>query len=98
MTHGRERITQDPEDHGRACKPGGYLLDVLEELHQNCSSKDKTGSCGDCANTPVAEQVPSDCSTSSGEGAPIPGSHEWIILNYEAGGMNDNVDEENNIV
>ena len=97
MTHGRERITQDPEDHGRACKPGGYLLDVLEELHQSCSFK-STGSCGDCANTPVAEQVPSNCSSSSGEGAPISGPAESIILDDDAGAFHDNDDEETNTV
>jgi hypothetical protein len=98
MTHGRERVTQDPEDHGRACKLGGYLLDVIEELHQNCSRKHETGSCGDCEDTPVAEQLISNCASIAGEGAPISRSAESIILDDDAGSMNDNDHEENNTV
>ena len=54
QTYGRERITDDPADQGHKCKVGGYLLNVLEELHRNCSRRDSTGSCGDCKGTPVA--------------------------------------------
>src|ERR1700730_407765 len=36
IASGRERITSDPNDQGRRCKRGGYLLDVLQHLHQSC--------------------------------------------------------------
>ncbi|MCU1338460.1 MAG: hypothetical protein JWO19_4041 [Bryobacterales bacterium] len=79
MTYGRERITHDPEDQGRKCKAGGYLLDVLEELHQSCSRKEVAGSCGDCVDTPVCEQRPGDSSSGSGEGS-SPQPAEAIVL------------------
>ena len=55
MTYGRERITCDTADKGRKCKPGGYLLDVIEEIHQGCFHREITGSCQICQNTPAAE-------------------------------------------
>jgi hypothetical protein len=87
MTHGRERVTKDLEDHGRVCKRGGYLLDVLEELHQSCVSKGR-GSCGDCANTPVAEVAPAISSnTLEQELVPVP---DESILEHQ----HDELDEE----
>jgi hypothetical protein len=87
MTHGRERVTQDPEDYGRACKRGGYLLDVLEELHHSCVHKGM-GSCGDCANTPVAEAARAISSnTLEQELVPAPGES---ILEHQ----NDELDDE----
>ena len=32
----RERITAEPNDHGRKCEPDGYLADVLEEVVTAC--------------------------------------------------------------
>jgi hypothetical protein len=43
----RERIATDPADEGRECPPGGYLEDVIRELHENCEYRDR-GSCRDC--------------------------------------------------
>jgi hypothetical protein len=43
----RERITTDPTDEGRECAPGGYLEDVIRELHENCEYRDR-GGCQDC--------------------------------------------------
>jgi hypothetical protein len=43
----RERITTDPTDQGRRCPPGGYLEDVLREVHQECEWRG-TGLCGNC--------------------------------------------------
>ena len=54
MTYGRERIVCDTADKGRKCKPGGYLLDVIEEIHQGCFHREITGSCQICRNTPAA--------------------------------------------
>jgi len=89
LTHGRERVTQDPEDHGRACKRGGYLLDVLEELHQSCVCKNM-GSCGDCANTPVAEAAPAISSTTSEQGlVPTPGESMLEHQHDELDGENE---------
>jgi hypothetical protein len=51
----RERITTDPYDCGRRCEPGGYLIDVLEEIHQDCWHRMQHGVCRACADTPVAE-------------------------------------------
>jgi hypothetical protein len=36
----RERITTDPADEGRSCLPGGYLEDVIRELHEVCDLRD----------------------------------------------------------
>ncbi len=58
FVHGQYRITSNPNDQGRRCKAGGYLLDVLEEIHQNCSEREKSGSCQVCHGTPVAEEEP----------------------------------------
>ena len=37
----RERITTDPLDEGRHCPPGGYLEDVIRELHEQCEFRDR---------------------------------------------------------
>jgi hypothetical protein len=59
LSRGRERITTDPADKGRHCKRGGYLVDVIQELHQVCRNRELEGSCFDCRGTPVAESRPS---------------------------------------
>ena len=51
-----ERITTDAKDHGRRCEPGGYLEDVIRELHEDCYFRGRDGSCNSCHNTPVANQ------------------------------------------
>jgi hypothetical protein len=56
MVWGRERITNDPTDKDRKCITGGYLLDVLKEIHQGCSHRLQSGSCLICKGTPVAEK------------------------------------------
>jgi hypothetical protein len=49
-----ERITSDPKDQGRRCQPGGYLEDVIRELHEDCWYRDRDGGCNTCKNTPIA--------------------------------------------
>jgi hypothetical protein len=49
-----ERITSDPKDQGRRCEPGGYLEDVIRELHRDCYHRERAGFCATCADTPVA--------------------------------------------
>lgn len=44
----RARITADPNDQGRKCDRGGYLEDVIRELHATCEQRDQ-GECGTCA-------------------------------------------------
>jgi len=51
---GRQRITEDPNDDGRQCRPGDYLLDVLWEVHAGCSHRQSPGQCSSCIGTPVA--------------------------------------------
>jgi hypothetical protein len=51
----RNRITSDPTDHGRRCKPGEYLLDIVEEIHSTCCYREKPGYCNSCIGTPVAK-------------------------------------------
>jgi hypothetical protein len=58
MLWGRQRIATDPADQGRKCKWGGYLLDVIQELHQACPERERTGSCHTCRGTSVAECRP----------------------------------------
>src|SRR5437867_4025131 len=53
----RERITTDPDDHGRKCEPGGYLADVLQQIHRDCEYRSE-GSCRACAGTPLSEPPP----------------------------------------
>ncbi len=53
----RERITTDPEDKVRKCEPGGYLADVLQEIHRDCAYR-SVGCCRACAGTPVSEPSP----------------------------------------
>jgi hypothetical protein len=55
----QERITSDPADHGRTCKPGGYLIDIIEERHRTCPERERSGSCHECKGTPIAECRPS---------------------------------------
>jgi hypothetical protein len=54
LVEARQRITSDPKDQGRRCDPGGYLLDVIEELHSSCHFRENPGHCGVCIGTPVA--------------------------------------------
>jgi hypothetical protein len=51
---GQERITSDPDDDGRTCEPGGYILGLLERFHQTCHWRTVSGTCRMCAGTPVA--------------------------------------------
>jgi hypothetical protein len=50
----RERITSEAADRGRRCPPGGFLLDVVAELHAHCCWREVTGACPTCQGTPVA--------------------------------------------
>jgi hypothetical protein len=50
----RQRVTRDPNDQGRMCEPGAYLLGVLRELHAACSHRKIAGQCSSCIGTPVA--------------------------------------------
>ena len=52
----RERVTRETEDVGRRCPPGGYLLDVLEHLHERCPWRKRTGVCQMCQGTPVENE------------------------------------------
>ena len=51
----RQRVTQDPNDDGRQCRPGEFVLYVLREVHAGCSHRDNPGHCGGCFGTPVAD-------------------------------------------
>jgi hypothetical protein len=53
----RERITDDPEDQGRAAEPGGYLEDVIREMHETCPLRDQPGWCAHCYGTPVGTET-----------------------------------------
>ena len=59
---GRERITQDPADHGRRCQRDNALFDVLHEVHEACPDCKQMSSCCTCASTTVGE-----CRTESPE-------------------------------
>jgi hypothetical protein len=50
----RQRVTHDPNDDGRQCEPGGYLLDVIREVHAGCIHRESVGHCSSCIGTPVA--------------------------------------------
>jgi hypothetical protein len=50
----RQRITQDPNDDGRQCEPGGYLLDVIREIHAGCIHRESAGHCNSCVGSSVA--------------------------------------------
>jgi hypothetical protein len=50
----RQRVTRDPNDQGRMCEPGAYLLGVLREVHAACSHREIAGPCSSCIGTPVA--------------------------------------------
>jgi hypothetical protein len=54
----RERVMTDAEDVGRRCPPGGYLLDVLEDFHDHCPWRTRTGACQMCERTPVGKEEP----------------------------------------
>jgi hypothetical protein len=60
VSWGRERISTDPADQGRHCQRGGYLVDVIQELHQACTYREQAGSCSTCRGTPVAECGPQE--------------------------------------
>jgi hypothetical protein len=51
---GRERISDVPADRGRCCERNGYLVEVIQELHQTCSYRERPGWCASCEGTPVA--------------------------------------------
>jgi hypothetical protein len=55
---GRHRISSDQADEGRVCKRGGYLLDVIQEVHRGCRFREHNGACPICEGTPVAEDWP----------------------------------------
>jgi hypothetical protein len=50
----RQRITQDPNDDGRQCEGGEYLLDVIREVHAGCIYRESASHCSSCVGTPVA--------------------------------------------
>jgi hypothetical protein len=54
LIHAAERVTTDPQDHGRRCEPEGFLEEVIRELHEDCYFRGRGGSCNCCQNTPVA--------------------------------------------
>jgi hypothetical protein len=56
MIWARERVTTETEDIGRRCPPGGYLLDVLEDFHDLCPWRTRTGVCQMCEGTPVEKR------------------------------------------
>lgn len=53
----RERITDDPDDQGRAAEPDGYLEDVIREIHETCPDRDQPGWCAICEGTSVATEI-----------------------------------------
>jgi hypothetical protein len=53
----RQRVSTETEDGGRRCMPGGYLLDVLEKIHEHCPWRIRTGVCQMCQGTPVGEEA-----------------------------------------
>jgi hypothetical protein len=55
---GRERLSNDPADRGRCCERNGYLVDVIQELHQACSYRERPGWCATCQGTPIADCQP----------------------------------------
>jgi hypothetical protein len=58
IVRARERVMTDAEDVGRRCPPGGYLLDVLEDFHDHCPWRTRTGACQMCERTPVGKEEP----------------------------------------
>ena len=56
MVWARERVTTEKADEGRRCPRGGYLLDVLEALHEGCPWQERTGVCHMCQGTPVGDR------------------------------------------
>jgi hypothetical protein len=50
----RQRVTQDPTDDGRQCERGGYLLEVIREVHAGCIHRESMGHCSSCTGTPIA--------------------------------------------
>jgi hypothetical protein len=61
VIEGRERICTDQVDRGRVCKRGGFLIDVIQELHQTCGHRERTGSCRVCHGTPIADTAHQPC-------------------------------------
>jgi hypothetical protein len=54
LIYAAERVTTDAKDYGRRCEPGGFLEDVIRELHEECDFRERDGCCKTCENTPVA--------------------------------------------
>jgi hypothetical protein len=50
----RQRVTQDPNDDVRPRASGGYLLDVIREVHAGCIHRESAGHRSSCRGTPVA--------------------------------------------
>ena len=50
----RERLACHPDDTGDRCEPGGYLPDVLHEIHESCPWSKNPGVCRLCDGTPIA--------------------------------------------
>lgn len=57
MGYARERITHDPDDQGRAAEPGGYLEDVVREIHETCRFRDQPEWCALCEGIPVGAET-----------------------------------------
>ena len=55
----RERITIDPSDMGRICRPGRCLEDVMRELRSECP-RGEDGSCPQCRPGQYPEWVEED--------------------------------------
>jgi hypothetical protein len=51
----KERLAVHPEDTGNRCEPGGYLPDVLLEIHESCPWHQEPGGCRLCEGTPIAD-------------------------------------------
>ena len=72
-----ERITSDPNDNGRDPEPGGYLEDVIREIHQTCSHRDCMEGCRVCEGTPVAKEL---CVIESVNGEPDGRASNWHLI------------------
>jgi hypothetical protein len=57
VTWGRERVAIQLEDVGRSCHAGGYLEDVLREVHSQCRWRAREEGCRLCRGTAVAGVV-----------------------------------------
>ena len=54
LIYAAQRVTTDPNDHGRPCGPEGYLEDVVRRIHESCEERHKSGSCNACHGTRIA--------------------------------------------